>query len=346
MEKVNVLIASRMDLYSGFLKDITSVSPRVVVKDGVRQFETANLSGKKGTKVYLPQKELNTLKKAEEDLDSLLAEVEVIFGKFTPSQDMLKRASNLKWVHLPGIGVEGFMSSDFQKANVALTNSRGVPSVPIAEHVLMLILMLARNAQYLVVNKERKLWNRLTALELREKTVGLIGSGSVGSEIAQLARGVGMKVMAYDPYVTSGTLESLGIQPSSMDSLLRQSDFISLHIPLTPETKNLIGYEQFKRMKSTSFIINTSRGGCIDEMALIQALKDGLIAGAGLDVFEKEPLPLDNELWMLPNVIISSHMAAASDRRPYRIVAMFCENLRRYLNKEPLLNVISKDRGY
>jgi D-2-hydroxyacid dehydrogenase (NADP+) len=346
MEKVNVLIASRMDLYSGFLKDITSVSPRVVVKDGVRQFETANLSGNKGTKVYLPQKELNTLKKAEEDLDSLLAEVEVIFGKFTPSQDMLKRASNLKWVHLPGIGVEGFMSSDFQKANVALTNSRGVPSVPIAEHVLMLILMLARNAQYLVVNKERKLWNRLTALELREKTVGLIGSGSVGSEIAQLARGVGMKVMAYDPYVTSGTLESLGIQPSSMDSLLRQSDFISLHIPLTPETKNLIGYEQFKRMKSTSFIINTSRGGCIDEMALIQALKDGLIAGAGLDVFEKEPLPLDNELWMLPNVIISSHMAAASDRRPYRIVAMFCENLRRYLNKEPLLNVISKDRGY
>lgn len=144
---------------------------------------------------------------------------------------------------------------------------------------------------------------------MREQTLGIVGLGKIGTATALKARGLGMRVIAYDPYVLGAIMESRGVKPVDLDRLLRESDFISLHTPLTPETSGMIGYEEFKKMKPTCYFINTARGGCVDQDALIRALKEGLIAGAGIDVTVDEPIAPDNELLLMQNVILTGHSA-------------------------------------
>lgn len=144
---------------------------------------------------------------------------------------------------------------------------------------------------------------------MREQTLGIVGLGKIGTATALKARGLGMRVIAYDPYVLGAIMESRGVKPVDLDGLLRESDFISLHTPLTPETSRMIGYEEFKKMKPTCYFINTARGGCVDQEALIRALKEGLIAGAGIDVTVDEPIAPDNELLLMQNVILTGHSA-------------------------------------
>ena len=143
----------------------------------------------------------------------------------------------------------------------------------------------------------------------RDQTLGIVGLARIGTATALKAKGLGMKVIAYDPYVPGGVMESLGVKPVDLDTLITESDFISFHAPLTPETKNMFGYEEFKKMKPTCYFINTARGGCVDEAALIRALQEGLIAGAGLDVTVDEPITKDNPLLKTPNVILTGHTA-------------------------------------
>lgn len=144
---------------------------------------------------------------------------------------------------------------------------------------------------------------------MRDQTLGIVGLGKIGTATALKARGLGMRVIAYDPYVLGAIMESRGVQPVDLDRLLRESDFISLHTPLTPETNKMIGYEEFKKMKPTCYFINTARGGCVDQEGLIRALKEGLIAGAGIDVTIDEPIAPDNELLLMQNVILTGHSA-------------------------------------
>ncbi|UCF82959.1 MAG: C-terminal binding protein [Desulfobacteraceae bacterium] len=144
---------------------------------------------------------------------------------------------------------------------------------------------------------------------MRDQTLGIVGLGKIGTATALKARGLGIKVIAYDPYVFDGVMESHGVKPADFDTLLRESDFISIHTPLTPETHNMFGYEEFKKMKPTCYFINTARGRCVDEPALIKALQEGLIAGAGIDVTVEEPIAADNPLIKMPNVILTGHSA-------------------------------------
>jgi len=289
-------------------------------------------------------------KGAGEDLDSLLAEAEVILGGFNFPQNMFKRAPNLKWLHITTVGMERYSSMDFMQSNIIITNSRGVISIPIAEQTLMFMLMLTKNARRLVISQEKKLWDRFTTPELYGKTAGLIGIGSIGNEIAKRARGMGMRVIATRRSATGsgpGNSDIDKMYPrDQLKELLHDSDFVVVAAPLTDETKGMMGTAEFKAMKKTAYIINIARGPIINEAAMIQALKEGWIAGAGLDVFEKEPLPPDNELWTMPNVVISPHSSGVSEMQPYRLVDLFCDNLRRYINKQPLLNLISQDKGY
>ena len=143
----------------------------------------------------------------------------------------------------------------------------------------------------------------------REQTVGVVGLARIGTATALKAKGLGMKVMVYDPYIPQGAIENLGMKPVDFDTLLRESDFISIHTPLTPETKNMFGYEEFKKMKPNCYFINTARGGCVDEAALIRALEEKFIAGAGLDVTVDEPITKDNPLIKMQNVILTGHSA-------------------------------------
>jgi D-3-phosphoglycerate dehydrogenase len=144
---------------------------------------------------------------------------------------------------------------------------------------------------------------------MRDQTVGIVGLGKIGTVTALKARGLGMRVMAYDPYVLRPVMESRGVTPVDFDTLLRESDFISIHTPLTSETNSMFGYEQFRKMKRTAYFINTARGGCVDQPGLIRALKDGLIAGAGIDVTIDEPIAKDNPLLTMTNVTLTGHSA-------------------------------------
>jgi len=144
---------------------------------------------------------------------------------------------------------------------------------------------------------------------MQGQTIGIVGLGKIGTVTALKARGLGMRVIAYDPYVLGPVMESRGVTPVDFETLLRESDFVSIHTPLTSETNKMFGYEQFKKMKPTAYFVNTARGGCVDQPALIQALKEGLIAGAGIDVTVDEPIAPDNPLLTMTNVILTGHSA-------------------------------------
>jgi D-2-hydroxyacid dehydrogenase (NADP+) len=351
MKRVNVLVVTRMELYPGFLDEIAAVSPRVSVKDGVKLFAAEQRLGElKAIPGDRLEKEMKAAEGAGGELDSLLAEAEIIVGGLIFPQKMYQRAPNLKWLHVTTVGMERYSSMDFMQSNIIITNSRGVISIPIAEQAIMFMLMLTKKAQRLVINKEKKLWDRYTTPELYGKTAGLIGAGSIGNEIAKRAKGLGMKVIATKRSVNQNEPVNADIDkmypPDQLKELLHNSDFVIVAAPLTAETKGMIGIEEFKAMKKTAHIINIARGPIINESAMIRALKEGWIAGAGLDVFEVEPLPPDNELWVMPNVIISPHSSGVSEMQPYRLVALVCDNLRRYINHQPLLNLISHDKGY
>lgn len=231
---------------------------------------------------------------------------------------------------LAGIGI-GFEAVDLKIAaeyGIAVTN---VPDYCLDEvSGLAIGFMLALGHKMFQIDKavrERQInftGSRQAAQEIgypmfrmREQILGIVGLGKIGTATALKARGLGMRVIAYDPYVMDGVMESRGVKPVDLDTLLRESDFISLHTPLTPETHHMIGYEEFTRMKPTCYFINTARGGCVDEPALIRALQEGLIAGAGIDVTVEEPIGADNPLIRIPNVILTGHSAfysMSSDR--------------------------------
>lgn len=223
---------------------------------------------------------------------------------------------------IAGIAV-GFETVDLEAATdcgIVVTN---VPDYCIDEvSGLAMTLMLALGHKLLQIDKavrERQISFTLDRkalmdvlyprFRMRGQTLGIVGLGKIGTATALKARGLGMKVIAYDPYVLRAVMESRGVRPVDLDTLLRESDFIGLHTPLTPETSNMIGYEEFKKMKPTCYFINTARGGCVDQASLIRALQEGLIAGAGIDVTADEPIHADNPLLEMPNVILTGHSA-------------------------------------
>lgn len=223
---------------------------------------------------------------------------------------------------IAGVGI-GYDKTDMEAATelgIAVTN---VPDYCLDEvSGLAVGLMLALGHRMLQVNRavrerrvvftvDKKALDEIArpVFRMRDQTLGVVGLGKIGTVTALKARGLGMRVMAYDPYVLQPVMESRGVTPVDFDTLLRESDFISIHTPLTSETQNMFGYEQFKKMKRTAYFINTARGGCMDQPGLIRALKEGVIAGAGIDVTIDEPIDKDNPLLTMTNVILTGHSA-------------------------------------
>lgn len=356
MGKVNVLVISRLDFYRNYLDDIAKVDPEISIKDGLKQFAT-ELRRENSASPYLSRMEsqigqvsYDRVPEATEDLDTLLGEAEVIFGTAIFPTNLLRRAPGLRWVHIGSVGIDRYLSTDWIRSPIIVTNTRGATAIPIAEHALGFVFMLAKKAPRLLANKQERRWQRLVTTELRDRVMGIVGLGAIGSEVARLARGIGMKVIATRRSSTKREVNVMGVDEvypaTEIHHLLRESDFVVLAAPLTQQTRGLIGEAELQMMKPTACLINIARGPIVNQAALIKGIKAGWIAGAGLDVFEKEPLPPDSELWQLPNVILSPHMATSSDRRSQRIVALFGENLRRYLAGKPLINVIDLNKGY
>jgi len=289
---------------------------------------------------------------------------EILYG-FMPPRD-LSRAPNLKWVQLHSAGINHLKDHPIWQSQVRVTTASGIHAVPIGEFAIALMLALARKLPLMTRKQERAewprgKWNLFLGTELHGKTLGIVGYGSIGRHAARIAKpGLGMRILALSRsgqrrdagYCEPGVGDPEGLLPDAwftlaqLNDLLAQSDFVLVATPLTDETRNLIGEKELRAMKPSAFIVNIARGGIINEAALIRALKENWIAGAGLDVFEQEPLPAESELWKIENVIIAPHIAAATPHYDDRATDLFCENLRRYLNGEALLNEVNRERGY
>ena len=299
------------------------------------------------------------------DTSALFDGDEEIFYGMIPPRD-LSRALRLKWVQLHSAGINHLTNHPILQSDVLVTTASGIHATPIGEFAIALMLALARKIPTMTRKQDRAewpkgKWNLLLGTELRGKTLGVVGYGSIGREVGRIAtRGFAMRVLAltrggdkrdrdyHEPGVgdPDGTLPDAWFTRAQLLDLLAQSDFVLIATPLTDETRGMIGARELRAMKPTAFLVNIARGGIVDEAALVRALKENWLAGVGLDVFEKEPLPADSELWKLENALISPHVSGATRHYDERAVELFCENLRRYLCGEYLLNLVDTTKGY
>lgn len=300
-----------------------------------------------------------------DDVTPLLDGNEEILYAFAPPRE-LARAPKLKWVQLHSAGVDHLRDHPIWASDVIVTTTSGIHAVPIGEFAFALILALARKIPRMVRLQERGEWPRnrwemLSGLELRGKTIGIVGYGSIGREIGRIAKhGFHMRVVAMrrtlqtprrrynEPGVgdPDGRIPEKWFAPDEIDALVSASDIVVLAAPATDETRAMIGEAQLRAMKPHALLINVARGELIDDRALVIALKEGWIAGAGLDAFAIEPLPRGHQLWHMNNVIISPHVSGATGKYDERAATLFAENLRRYLTGLPLLNVVSRELQY
>ena len=287
----------------------------------------------------------------------LLAHAEgtqIYLGSGVPRDFFLKALPTLDWVHTGSAGVGAALFRELVESDVVLTNSAGIHAPPMAETALGMMLYFARGFDFALRDQLAGRWDQTAfgtaaspVTELSGGTLGLVGYGGVGRAIAEKARAFGMRVMATRRTARpadDGTQILAGAD--ALERLLRESDVVVITVPATAATRRLIGREQLACLQPHAVLINLARGTIVDEQALIEVLRAGRIRGAGLDVFEKEPLPADSELWRLPNVLILPHVSATTPRFWEREAQLIIENFQRYLQGEPLRNVVDKQEGY
>lgn len=291
---------------------------------------------------------------------------DALFGKLTP--ELLAAAGQLRWVQSPTASLEHYLFPALVEHPCTLTNMRGLYSDVIAEHVLGMMLCFTRHLHAYLRNQASTRWEPvggeetratfatgpgiLTAMDLAHRslgdlTLGIVGLGSIGAEIARRGASFGMRVIAVDP-IDRPAPEGVDAlwPPGRLDELLRASDFVVIAAPHTPDTEQLFRRRQFQTMKPSAVLINIGRGAIVNLDELVAALRAGEIAGAGLDVFEIEPLPADHPLWKFDNVILTPHVAGQSPRVAGRHLAVLLDNVGRFVRGEPLANVVDKRRWF
>jgi phosphoglycerate dehydrogenase-like enzyme len=354
MKTVNVLIIGAIS--DEAVQQIAAVDPTVHVLDARGQFEVeyAQTWPAETVRRYVPQSliERSTLSRAERD--ALLAQADIICIRFPFPLDLRARAPRLQWLHQTAAGASNLRIGDLWGSSITATTSRGYNNVlPIAEYILATILLFAKSLPQAFHDQARQAFERreYRPVLVQGKTLGIVGLGGIGSAAARLAKAVGMRVLATRRSVTTVQPQTQGVDellPSSaLPTLLQQSDFVALCAQWTAKTDKLIGATELRQMKTSAYLINVARGELIDQPALITALRQGWISGAALDVYEGEFTgPPPEELWQLPNVLITPHTSVGTDVQQARGIELFCENLQRYLKGEPLENVIDWERGY
>jgi phosphoglycerate dehydrogenase-like enzyme len=300
-----------------------------------------------------------------DELKGVMAEIDVLYtwNTFPDPAD----APRLRWVQIHSAGADRILEEPlYTETNVLVTTVSGIHVVTMGEYVLGQMLAFAHRFPLMMADKAgatwpENRWERYLPDELRGATLGIVGYGSVGREIARLAQSFGMKILAMkynlrelvsDDYTLPGTgdphaeIPDRLYPPAALKSFLGACDYVVLTLPLNKQTRHLIDAAALEAMKPSAVLINVSRGPVVDEKALIYALREKQIAGAGLDVFEEEPLPADSPLWTLPNVILSPHVSGYSPHYDERSAEVFAENLRRFIAGEALINQVDRDRDY
>jgi len=252
---------------------------------------------------------------------------------------VIEAAHRLKIIAKIGVGVENIDIPAATRRQIPVTNCPGANAVAVAEAALGLMLAAGRHIPQAMQRLKEGVWRDALriASELTGATFGIVGFGNVGRELARLLRGFEGRILSYDAYVPADRIRAGGAEPVNLDTLTRESDLISIHCSLTPETRHLFDAARFRMMKPHAIIVNCARGAVIDEAALVEALREGVIGGAGIDVFEEEPPRRDNPLFLLPNVVVTPHLAGGTHQARERINRLAAENVIRAIRGERVL---------
>lgn len=270
-------------------------------------------------------------------------------GKQSLLKEIFPLCKKLQWVHSKNAGIEPLLFRELIESSVVLTNSKGVYARSLAEFVIAGMLYFAKNMPRMLENKRRAVWEQFLVTELEGAAISIYGYGEIGKKTAEKAKALGMRVLAArrDPRKSEGDKFTDVVLPlSGLERLCREADYFVICAPATTDTKQAIGEKELRLMKPSCVLINIGRGSIVDEQALVSALRDGIIRGAVLDVFEKEPLPAEHPFWQLPNVFISPHTADQTATWLDEAMELFLRNCRSFAADEPLKNVCDKKAGY
>jgi phosphoglycerate dehydrogenase-like enzyme len=280
-----------------------------------------------------------------------IVDADAFIGRITPEQ--VRAGKKLKWVGSMSAGVEYFLhlsgGTDLRDSDIVLTNNQIVQGPEIADHAMALLLTLSRDIDRFLEDKRHHRWQPrpYPGIELRGRTAVIVGVGGIGTQIAFRAWAHGMSVIGVDPedIPFMPVIEKV-VKPDQLNDVLPLADVVFMSAPHTPESHKMIGAKQFGLMKEGAYFIAVSRGGTYELDALTDAVRSGHLAGAGVDVTDPEPLPEDHPLWALDNVVITPHIAGRSDKDRERMVGTIKENIRRFVEGKPLINVVDKAKGY
>ncbi len=288
---------------------------RVLVCDRVGQDGIDFLTSKGHEVIFSPDITAEQLVQKAVDVDAL-----IVRGRTKVTKEVIAAATQLKVIARSGTGVDNIDLLAAKEKKITVVNAPGANAESVAEHTFAFMLALARNLVPAVTQLKSGTWAKsdFRGMELKGKTLGVLGFGHIGKRVAELGKAFGMDVLVY-------------AKGNPLDEFLASVDIVSLHVPLTSETRGLMGAKEFKKMKKTAILINTARGAIVDEAALIDALKTGTIAAAALDVYSTEPLSSESELLKLPNVILTPHVAADSREGENRASSMIAEDVDRVL---------------
>jgi D-3-phosphoglycerate dehydrogenase len=299
---------------------------RILVSDPLSEEGLKILREEKGLQVDVKTElKPDALKEIIKDYDAL-----VVRSATKVTKDIIGAAQNLKVIGRAGVGLDNVDLEAATQKGIIVMNTPGGNTISTAEHTMSMILALSRNIAQSNASNKKGEWKRskFMGVELYNKALGIVGLGRIGREVAKRAASFGMKILAYDPFLSREVAEGLGIQVMELKELLERSDYITVHTPMTEETKHLISGEEFAIMKKGARVINCARGGIIDEAALISAIKEGKVSGAALDVFEKEPIPPDSELLKLDNIITTPHLGASTEEAQVNVAIEVAEIVR------------------
>jgi phosphoglycerate dehydrogenase-like enzyme len=284
----------------------------------------------------------------EKKYQEMMAQAEILFG-YIPSEyrDLKKWFPKLRWNQSPSAGIGWALHKyGWTETDIDFTTASGMHATPLAEFCIMSMLMFVKNYFLMAKQKQKRHWQRTSAQELRGKTMGVIGLGRVGQEVARLGQCFGMNVIGTKRTIDGVNHESVNVDElyawNDLEPVLSISDFLVLICPETNDTRGMMGKEEFNKMKKGAVLINIARGSIVNEPDLIKALQMGHLGGAALDVAAKEPLPPESPLWDMNNVIISPHSASTVEAENEKLTEIFVNNLQRYIEGRPFRNLLDK----
>lgn len=282
---------------------------------------------------------------SEDELVAIIGEYDglLVRSQTTVTEKIIAAGEKLKVIGRAGVGVDNIKLEAATQRGIVVINAPDGNTITTCEHAFAMMMALARHIPQAYAKTISGVWDKKSFLgvELRGKTLGVLGMGRIGSEVAKRAKAFGMNILAYDPFLTAERAEKLEVKLASVDDIVRGADFITVHTPLTPETRHIISRPQFEVMKKGMRIINCARGGIIDEMALIEAIDSGIVAGAAFDVFEKEPPEADHPFLSHPKIIVTPHLGASTVEAQENVAIDVSEQVLNILRNEPFINAVN-----